>query len=345
MAVSRLPNVLGATLALLACTAALLFAGGARAQVHAELGDVDCSGAVDSVDAALTLQRVAGLVATLPCDNVNDVDEDGAITSLDASFILQYTARLIPVLPAPSIALANIPTHCPQQAQLTDGAIMATDIMTRSSHDLLLNRGLRIDMGIELDGVLGLVRAAEPAVVGIHPITMWQPGRVGVIAGPALYAFMLALLANSPDSVDFVTGNDGFDALNVRLRLQGFETLYVSPQPPTLAIFLCYPYFVNVVADAQALAALDGITSANPIWYATDSSDIEGTKDGDTWYLAFRDASGDCTAGCIDETLYYFTVTSTTVTRIDEAAALNDPRFTLLACFTRHAPDCQKGIP
>lgn len=62
-------------------------------------GDVDCSEVVSSIDAALLLQLVAGLVGSLPCQSNADVDETGTITSIDGALVLQYVAGLIAGLP------------------------------------------------------------------------------------------------------------------------------------------------------------------------------------------------------------------------------------------------------
>ena len=65
-------------------------------------GDVNCDGAVDSIDAALVLQYEAALLDALSCANGADVNEDGAIDSRDAMLILRFVARLIDRLPVPS---------------------------------------------------------------------------------------------------------------------------------------------------------------------------------------------------------------------------------------------------
>ena len=62
------------------------------------LGDVNCSGAVNSVDAALILQFAAGLIPSLPCHGAADVNMDDSVNSIDAALILQFTAGLIPSL-------------------------------------------------------------------------------------------------------------------------------------------------------------------------------------------------------------------------------------------------------
>ncbi len=62
-------------------------------------GDVDCSGVIDSIDAALVLQLDAGLVGSLSCEQNADTNGDGAINSVDAALILQHTAGLLFHLP------------------------------------------------------------------------------------------------------------------------------------------------------------------------------------------------------------------------------------------------------
>jgi hypothetical protein len=66
-------------------------------------GDANCSGRIDSIDAALVLQRVAGLLTPAQIAQFAncrpDANEDGTINSIDAALILQYTAGLIDDLP------------------------------------------------------------------------------------------------------------------------------------------------------------------------------------------------------------------------------------------------------
>jgi hypothetical protein len=58
------------------------------------LGDVNCDGDINSVDAAVVLQYDAGLIAVLKCD-VGDANADRRTDSVDAALILQFDAGLI----------------------------------------------------------------------------------------------------------------------------------------------------------------------------------------------------------------------------------------------------------
>ncbi len=63
------------------------------------IGDVNCDGVVDEIDAQFVLQYEAGLIAVLPCLNSGDVNGDGAVNSIDALLILQLNVGLIGRLP------------------------------------------------------------------------------------------------------------------------------------------------------------------------------------------------------------------------------------------------------
>jgi hypothetical protein len=76
---------------------------------HGLSGDVDCSGAVNSIDALKLSRHVAGLSVsqTEPCPDVGtgdgevfgDVNCDGNITAVDALFVLRFVAALPVNLP------------------------------------------------------------------------------------------------------------------------------------------------------------------------------------------------------------------------------------------------------
>ncbi len=61
------------------------------------LGDVSCNGDINSIDAVLELQLVAGLLVVLPCDGAADMDRNGFVNSIDALLILQTEAGLLPI--------------------------------------------------------------------------------------------------------------------------------------------------------------------------------------------------------------------------------------------------------
>lgn len=64
------------------------------------VGDVNCSGGVSAVDAALILQLDAGVVASLPCQQNGRANGDGVVNTVDALLVLQYIVGIIDSLPA-----------------------------------------------------------------------------------------------------------------------------------------------------------------------------------------------------------------------------------------------------
>ena len=63
------------------------------------VGDTNCSGAVDAIDATFILQLWAALIDALPCPDAADADGDGQDSLLDAIVILQFAAGLLDSLP------------------------------------------------------------------------------------------------------------------------------------------------------------------------------------------------------------------------------------------------------
>ncbi len=59
------------------------------------VGDVNCDGSVNAIDAALVLQFSAGLLGSLSCLQNADVNHDRSINAIDAALILQYVAGLL----------------------------------------------------------------------------------------------------------------------------------------------------------------------------------------------------------------------------------------------------------
>ncbi len=59
------------------------------------LGDANCNGAVNAIDAAIVLQINAGLLGPPSCAENADVNLNGSIDSIDAALILQSIAGLI----------------------------------------------------------------------------------------------------------------------------------------------------------------------------------------------------------------------------------------------------------
>src|SRR3989344_3738389 len=89
------------------------------AQAAGKTGDVNCDGRTNSIDAALELQRVAGLTGQLPCESEGDVNNDHLLNAVDVALILQRSAGIIVEFPKRPTATATRtpePTHTPTEA-------------------------------------------------------------------------------------------------------------------------------------------------------------------------------------------------------------------------------------
>lgn len=78
--------------------AALLPAIGGRVYAGGPLGDADCSGHVEALDAQAILVYDVGLKPQTPCPENSDVNGNGVINPIDAALILQYDAGIISAL-------------------------------------------------------------------------------------------------------------------------------------------------------------------------------------------------------------------------------------------------------
>jgi len=63
------------------------------------VGDANCDGVVNSIDANVVLQQSARLIGSAQCAGAADANRDGAVQSIDATLILQYEAGLLGQLP------------------------------------------------------------------------------------------------------------------------------------------------------------------------------------------------------------------------------------------------------
>ena len=98
--------------ALAAIAVAWAIVGLASAGEHAAVGDANCDGSVNSIDAALILQLHAGLIDEV-CGDV-DVNGDGVANSIDALLIVQMGLGVWPVEPVTPTPTEALPEPTPQ---------------------------------------------------------------------------------------------------------------------------------------------------------------------------------------------------------------------------------------
>ena len=83
--------------AALLCSAVVAFAAPAFASGGACIvrGDANCDGQINSIDATLVLQEVAGMIGEVKGGSLADVNLDGARNAIDSALILQLDAGII----------------------------------------------------------------------------------------------------------------------------------------------------------------------------------------------------------------------------------------------------------
>lgn len=88
-----------------------------------------------------------------------------------------------------------------------------------------------------------------------------------------------------------------------------------------------------------AVALYDGIDElqwAVPNGFRGDSPDVDAKKEGDQLYIVFREASGDCPAGCITDALFYFIWQDGELVEMSERDAAREPIFSELVDRATH---------
>jgi hypothetical protein len=238
-------------------------------------------------------------------------------------------ASTVTLSPTPDTA-SGVLYECPSfPGGRSDAAIIATSILSRESEELLFDSEGFAALTSELEHILGLIRDAYPATASIHARDIYMAGQIIVNLETPLKEAIENAIAVQPDGAGLVTGQAAFDAINAQLG--GVRALRLTHYfQSTGSLVLCLDQRVNVVPASLVYRELDGIRYAEPNWAGGDGPDIGALRGGDTWYVLFRDAWGDCPAGCMEQELMYFTVTGDTVVAVESSQAEADPNFASL---------------
>ena len=182
-------------------------------------------------------------------------------------------------------------------------------------------------LGHQVKQALSLIRRAYPAMAEVHVREEYRPGRIILGLEGELRDTVVGTWNDENALAPPPTGHAAFDALNAKLGLRAAETLRHGG-----FAFLDVDERVDVVEAAFAYFMIDGVDYARPEWAVGDGPDIDAAKVQGAWHFVFRNAWGDCPAGCIHSELSFFTVVGVAIQRIEppEARAM-EPFATLLA--------------
>ena len=215
----------------------------------------------------------------------------------------------------------------PWEAADAEAQFLADRILRREGGGLFQDDERQYALGHEVKQALSLIRRAYPAVAEVRVREEYRPGRIILGLEGELRDIVIGTWNDDSALAPPPTGHAAFDALNAKLGLSAAETLRHGGYA-----FLDVDERVNVVEATIAYFMIDGVAYARPEWAVGGSPDIDAAKVRDTWHFVFRNAWGDCPAGCIHSELSFFTVAGGEVERIEppEARAM-DPFATLLA--------------
>ena len=251
-------------------------------------------------------------------------------------------ALSIPVAPARAVDECGgevpVVTHGRvERTGLSEAEILAMRVArsadTTAEGTPLLPRG-GSGLAEELARVLRAVRAAHPQMEAVTARSPWEPGALIVHLEPTLFEEVSSALAAPGATAPLCTAHASFDALNVSLGVGAVESF-----PFMDAIVMRFDPYRDMTLAALAYQSLDGVRGAEPNFHLGDGPDIGARWVDGTWYLVFREASGDCPSGCIGSELHFFTERDAVVERLDF------DRSERLAPFARILLERQWGSP
>ncbi|RKU10670.1 hypothetical protein C6502_10610 [Candidatus Poribacteria bacterium] len=247
---------------------------------------IGSSGCADGIDDIVSL--IGGGADSMEVDN-----------KLNEPLIIVHNSCLVPLDPS-------------------EAEILADRSLRLKSDELLFDPKERDEHIEEIERILPLIREAYPEIANIPVGRTRTLGQLTLFLEPGLYQTLAEILSTEEEFVTLKTGNAEFDELNSRLKLQGIAL----NSPPSILTFanLCFPEWVNIDAASDAYSAVEGVQYVDSTVIG-DGPDIVTTKEGGRWFFIFRDAWGDCPAGCISQKLFFFTVTGDEVQQIAEDTA------------------------
>ena len=212
----------------------------------------------------------------------------------------------------------------PSPTKRPDAEILADKILQRETEDFYFDIPQRNQLVGEIERVLSLIRAAYPLMNEIHAEEKSEPGMLWIHLERDFYEILKEMLQDKQGQIRFETGNAEFDALNAKLGVQ--EVRWDS-----WGLSLYFDRRLNFRVAIEAYSMVEGVRE---VWRNPPvevSADINAFKQGETWYVIFRNGWGDCAAGCLYEESFCFTVTGTDVESIPTAQAQTMPPFQELA--------------
>lgn len=202
---------------------------------------------------------------------------------------------------------------------IREATVLADRMLWRELPELHLDPAERCAMSVLVEGVLWRIRERHQALAGVTAQRRHTPG---VLLARLTRGWADALReAAEADGAGFDTGIVALDEANGRLGLRGVRVL----SGHTFA--LEFDRTINVARAAAVYEALEGVEWAERDGVAGDGPNVEMGQHRGAWYVVFREAWGDCPAGCIDQRLWFVTVRGERVRLVPQARAVEMDGF------------------
>ena len=217
---------------------------------------------------------------------------------------------------------AGILAASPDTRLSRDATILAQRLHQISSDDLMMDDLALQELGREIDLVLTQIRNRHPRMAEISARQWHRPSVLLLELEGDLLDAVVERWTNGNVVPLPRTGHMAFDELNARIGLHGAEVL------PSLSIAIMHvSNLANLRVARGAYAAVEGIRHASFDEILGDGPDIVAANPDGSWYVAMRDAWGDCPSGCIHSEAFFFIVERGHLEQVTTRDAENIPQF------------------
>lgn len=203
-----------------------------------------------------------------------------------------------------------------------DATILAERHHQTWNDDLMMDDLALQELGREIDLVLTQIRNRHPRMADI-PARRWYRPSVLVLdlEGDLLDAVIERWQNGNAGSLP-LTGHAAFDELNTRTGLHRADVL-----PSLSTVIMHVSNLANLRVAREAYAATEGVRRASFDESLGDGPDIVAASSGGAWYVAMRNAWGDCPSGCIHSEAFFFIVNRGHLEQVGGEEARSIPQF------------------
>ncbi len=203
-----------------------------------------------------------------------------------------------------------------------DATILAARQYQTLNDDLMMDDLALQALGQEIDLVLTQIRNRHPRMADISARRWHRPSVLLLeLEGDLLDAVVERWKDGNVGSLPR-TGHAAFDELIARTGLHRADVL-----PSLSTVIMHVSNLANLRVAREAYAATEGVRHASLDERLGDGPDIVATNPDGAWYVAMRNAWGDCPSGCIHSETFFFIVKRGHLERVERSDAENIPQF------------------